>query len=77
MDRKNNFESLEIWKESMKLCIQIYEQLKDCMDFGLRDQIQRAAVSVPSNIAEGFERQTAQTPYTALKQLNHWPHKSL
>jgi four helix bundle protein len=54
----NSFENLEIWKESMKLCVHIYEQMKSCKDFGFRDQIQRSAVSVPSNIAEGFERQT-------------------
>ena len=58
MDDRNCFENLEIWKESMQLCVQIYEQMKDCRDFGFREQIQKASVSVPSNIAEGFERQT-------------------
>ncbi|GHT38543.1 four helix bundle protein [Bacteroidia bacterium] len=52
------FEDLLVWKESMGLTISIYEQLKLCKDYGLKDQMQRAAVSVPSNIAEGFERQT-------------------
>jgi four helix bundle protein len=58
MENRNTFESLEIWKDGMNLCVQIYELMKNCKDFGLKDQIQRAAVSVPSNIAEGFERQT-------------------
>ncbi|MDR2510913.1 MAG: four helix bundle protein [Bacteroidales bacterium] len=58
MENKNTFENLEIWKESMNLCVQIYELMKNSKDFGFKDQIQRAAVSVPSNIAEGFERQT-------------------
>ncbi|HKK46660.1 MAG TPA: four helix bundle protein [Balneolaceae bacterium] len=52
------FEDLNIWKESMGLVVRLYNELKDCRDFGLRDQMQRAAVSVPSNIAEGFERKT-------------------
>jgi len=34
----------------------MYEILKDCRDFGLKDQMTRAAVSIPSNVAEGAER---------------------
>ena len=58
MENVNCFENLEIWKEAMKLSVEVYEVIKNCKDFGFKDQIQRAAVSVPSNIAEGFERQT-------------------
>ncbi len=58
MNKIVSFEDLEIWKDGMKLVVQVYGELKDCKDFGLKDQMQRAVVSVPSNIAEGFERQT-------------------
>lgn len=53
-----SFEDLFIWQEGVNLSVDIYSSLKQCKDFGLRDQIQRSSVSVPSNIAEGFERQT-------------------
>jgi len=51
-------EDLEVWKESMRLTSQIYNQIGNLNDFGFRNQIQKAAVSVPSNIAEGYERQS-------------------
>jgi len=54
----NGFEQLDVWKDGCRLAVEIYNLLKDCKDFGLRDQMQRAAVSVPSNIAEGSERQS-------------------
>jgi four helix bundle protein len=59
MGRIERFEDIEAWKESCKLAIKIYEITQKgafSKDFGLRDQIQRAAVSIASNIAEGFER---------------------
>ncbi len=56
--KNNKFEELEIWKESMQLVTDIYQLFKDCKDFSFKDQIQRAAVSIPSNIAEGYERQS-------------------
>jgi four helix bundle protein len=52
------FEDLDVWKSSMNLTIDIYKHLKECKDFGFKDQIQRACVSIPSNIAEGFYRKT-------------------
>ena len=53
------FEDLEVWKLSMDLCADIYRLTNTellARDFGLKDQIRRSAVSVPSNISEGFER---------------------
>jgi len=59
MDNKiEKFEDLNVWKESMLLAAEIYKVFCNCRDFGFRDQIQRASVSIPSNIAEGFDRQT-------------------
>ena len=57
-EKANKFEDLEVWGESTALAVAIYQQLKSCRDFGLKDQLQRAAVSIASNIAEGFDRQT-------------------
>jgi four helix bundle protein len=55
----HQFEDIESWKEARLLAARIYE-MSNCgkfrMDFGLRDQIQRAAVSIMANIAEGFGR---------------------
>jgi four helix bundle protein len=54
-----HFEDLEVWKEARRLTRQVYRLTKDSRfskDFGLSNQMQRAAVSIMSNIAEGFER---------------------
>jgi four helix bundle protein len=53
------FEELEVWKRSVELSSQIYVGTKDIRDFGFRDQLTRAGLSIPSNIAEGMERSTA------------------
>jgi len=54
----DKFEDLEVWKEAMRLAVNLYRLLNECRDFSLRDQMQRAAVSIPSNIAEGYERKS-------------------
>ncbi|MFZ6015459.1 MAG: four helix bundle protein [Patescibacteria group bacterium] len=46
---------MKIWQESKALTYEIYAVFKDCKDYSFRDQIQRAAVSVMNNIAEGYE----------------------
>lgn len=50
------FEDLLVWKQGMEIVRYIYAQTKTFKDFGLKDQMRRAAVSIPSNIAEGFEK---------------------
>ncbi len=55
------FEDLDCWQQSVKLTTEIYEVTNKgefAKDFGFRDQLRRAAVSIPSNIAEGKERET-------------------
>lgn len=54
------FEEMVVWKKARELTKEVYAAMKDCRDMGFRDQIQRASVSVMSNIAEGFERGTKQ-----------------
>ena len=65
MSDEMGFESLEVWKRSCSLAVFVYQSLEKQRDFGLRDQMQRAAVSVPSNIAEGYER----TPKDFIRML--------
>ena len=55
----NGFEDLEVWKRGCRLTIQIYSAFSHCKDYGFKDQIQRSALSVPSNIAEGYERNSS------------------
>lgn len=52
------FEELDVWKKSAWLSADSYKTLSDLKDFGFRDQITRAGLSVPSNIAEGYERES-------------------
>jgi len=63
-----NFENLDSWKKGKELCILCYSAVKNFPPnerFALSDQIRRAAVSVPSNIAEGYSRRST-------KELSHF-----
>ena len=55
------FEDLKVWQKSYGLCLQVYalsRLLPRDERFGLSSQLRRAAISVPSNIAEGYSRKT-------------------
>jgi four helix bundle protein len=57
------FEDIEAWQTARELPRQVYDLTRHgefARDFGLRDQMQRASVSIMSNIAEGFESRTQQ-----------------
>ena len=61
MTTAKRFEDLEVWQKAKELTNLIYSLSSSgsfARDFGLRDQMRRAAVSIMSNIAEGFESQT-------------------
>ncbi len=53
------FENLEVWKRSCRLSADLYRALDACRVYGYRDQVTRAALSIPSNIAEGYERNSS------------------
>ena len=56
-----SFEDLRVWQKGIELVKQVYvitNEGKLNKDFGLKDQLRRASVSIPTNVAEGFERRS-------------------
>lgn len=51
-----SFEEMRVWQKARELSFLAYKIFSRSKDYGFRDQVQRAAVSVMNNIAEGFER---------------------
>ena len=51
-----SFEDLEVWQKACRLAVRVYEHLRNCKDYGLKDQMTRSALSIAANIAEGAER---------------------
>jgi four helix bundle protein len=52
------FQEIIAWQKAKVLVSSIYKDLAECRDFGYRDQIQRASISIMSNIAEGYGRES-------------------
>jgi four helix bundle protein len=50
------FEELDVWKRSARLSATLYQRMSSLKDWGFRDQITRAGLSIPSIIAERYER---------------------
>jgi len=55
-NKTEKFEDLIVWQKAELLTINIYKNFRSLKDYSFRDQIQRAAVSIMNNIAEGYER---------------------
>lgn len=53
-----SFEDLNVWKRSTRLSVELTNYLSDSNDYAFKNQILRSALSIPSNIAEGAERQS-------------------
>src|SRR5919198_2497157 len=60
-----SFEDLEVWQRGCRLAVDVFRAFEKCKRFTLKDQIERAALSIPSNVAEGSERGT-------LKEFTHF-----
>jgi four helix bundle protein len=56
--KADRFEDIIVWQKSKSFSVAVYRIFEDSRDFSFRDQIQRAAISIMNNIAEGFERKT-------------------
>jgi len=60
-EKLKSYKDLKVWQRSYQLCLEIYKITKGFPDeekYGLTSQLRRAAVSVPSNISEGYGRKT-------------------
>jgi len=54
----DRFEDIIAWQKAKELTVGVYRLFSESKDFGFKDQIQRASVSIMNNIAEGFERKS-------------------
>lgn len=52
------FHDLIVWQRGRDLTLNVYRTFKNCKDFSFKDQIQRASLSIPNNVAEGYARRS-------------------
>jgi len=55
-NRIEKFEDIIAWQKANNIAVKIYKIFRNSNDYGFKDQVQRAGVSISNNIAEGFER---------------------
>jgi four helix bundle protein len=48
--------NLKVWRRACRLCVDLYKAAATCKDYGFKEQVIRSALSIPSNIAEGYEK---------------------
>ena len=48
--------NLKVWRRACRLSVDLYKAAATCKDYGFKDQVTRSALSIPSNIAEGYEK---------------------
>jgi four helix bundle protein len=53
-----SFKDLTVWQKAQNLSLTIYREFATCRDYGFKDQIQRAGISITNNIAEGYGRRS-------------------
>jgi four helix bundle protein len=56
--RIQSFKDLVVWQKASDFSVEVYNTLSDIRDFSFKDQVQRAAISIPNNIAEGYARKS-------------------
>jgi len=56
---KGRFEDLSVWKDAMSLAELVFVAFAECKQYSLKKQIERASMSISTNIAEGFEQGTS------------------
>jgi four helix bundle protein len=50
------FDDIIAWQKAQDMAVNIYSTFKNLNDYGIKDQIFRSSISIPDNIAEGFDR---------------------
>src|SRR5207244_1824797 len=51
-----SFEDLEVWQRGCRLAVDVFKTFADCRNFTMQDQVKRSSLSIPCNVAEGYER---------------------